>query len=156
KAEADMAILQDLIRSIRDLRADSKVEPKIKTPVRVHAGAAVCELIRANSGMVERLASADSIEFVQESLAQQTSVRAAPQFEVAIVYEQKIDTAAERERLTKELKKLEGQLANAERQLGNGQFLSKAPGHVVDGLRKQEAELKILLAKVRGALDKLG
>jgi valyl-tRNA synthetase len=155
RAEADMATLQDLIRSIRDLRADSKVEPKVKTPVRVHAGATVRELIGANRGMVERLASAESIEFVQESLAQQAGVRATPQFEVAIVYEQKIDTAAERERLTKELKKLEGQQANAQRQLGNEQFLGKAPAHVVDGLRKQEAELKILLAKVRGALDKL-
>jgi valyl-tRNA synthetase len=106
--------------------------------------------------MVERLASAESIEFVQESLAAQTAVRATPQFEVAIVYEQKIDTAAERERLTKEKEKLEGQIANAERQLANERFLSKAPANVVEGLRKQEAENKILLAKAQAALDKLG
>jgi valyl-tRNA synthetase len=156
KAEADMATLQDLIRNIRDLRADSKVEPKIKTPVRVHAAEGVCELIRANRAMVEQRAPAESIEFVQESLAQQGGVRATPQFEVAIVYEQKIDTAAERERLTKDFKKIEAQMANMERQLENQQFLAKAPAHVVEGLRKQLDEQRILLAKLRAALDKLG
>jgi len=44
-----------------------------------------------------------------------------------LVYEQKVDVAAERERLTKELTKLESELANADRQLGNQQFLAKAP-----------------------------
>ena len=156
RAEADMATLQALIRSIRDLRADSKVEPKVKTPVRVHAGDSVAKLIAGNRGMVERLASAESIEFAPQSLAEGAGVRTTPQFEVAIVYEQKIDVAAERDRLSKEFKKLEGQIANAQRQLGNGQFLAKAPAHVVEGLRKQESELKILLAKVRGTLDKLG
>ena len=156
RAETEMATLQDLIRNIRDLRADSKVEPKLKTPVRVRASATITELIGANRGMVERLASAETIEFVQGSLAEQTSVRATSQFEVAIVYEQKIDVAAERERLTKEIKKIEAQIANMERQLDNPQFLTKAPAHVVEGLRKQLAELKILLAKLRAALDTLG
>ena len=42
-----------------------------------------------------------------------------------------------------------------ERQLANQQFLSKAPAHVVEGLRKREAELKVLLQKSRDALDSL-
>ncbi|HEY6274199.1 MAG TPA: valine--tRNA ligase [Terriglobales bacterium] len=156
RAEAGMATLQELIRNIRDLRADSKVEPKIKTPVRIHAPAAVSDLVSANRGMVERLASAEGIEFVHQSLAEGGSVRATSQFEVAIVYEQKIDAAAERDRLGKELKKLEGQLASAQRQLGNEQFLAKAPAHVVDGLRKQEGEVGVLIKKTKAVLDKLG
>jgi valyl-tRNA synthetase len=156
QAEELMAVLQDLIRNIRDLRADMKVEPKIKTPIRVHTGKEVQKLVEENRGMVERLASVQGIEFVRESLAQAAGARATSRFEVAVMYEQKVDVAAERERLTKELKKLEGQLANAQRQLGNEQFLSKAPANVVDGLRKQEAELKIVVRKVRAALGNLG
>ncbi len=72
-----------------------------------------------------------------------------------MVYEQKIDVAAERERLNKEIEKLERELGNALRQLANQQFLSKAPAHVVEGLRKREAELKILLQKAKDALDSL-
>ena len=43
-----------------------------------------------------------------------------------VVYEQKIDVASERERLSKELKKLETEMANAQRQLSNEQFMAKA------------------------------
>ena len=54
-------------------------------------------------------------------------------FDVAVVYERQIDVAAERERLTKDLAKLEKGLAAAERQLGNEAFMAKAPAHIVDG-----------------------
>ncbi|HEX7159138.1 MAG TPA: hypothetical protein VF214_09000, partial [Edaphobacter sp.] len=43
----------------------------------------------------------------------------------------------------------------AEKQLGNETFMAKAPAHIVEGLRKQAAETKILLDKVRKALDDL-
>jgi len=82
--------------------------------------------------------------------------RTTTKFTIDIVYEQKIDVAAERERLTKELKKLEGEQANGERQLGNEQFLSKAPAQVVEGLRKRKAEVELLIKKIRAALDGLG
>jgi valyl-tRNA synthetase len=88
-------------------------------------------------------------------LAHAAGARTTSKFEVALVYEKKVDKAAERERLEKELSRLEAQLANAQRQLGNEQFLSKAPPKVVEGLRKQEAELKALIAKIKAALDKL-
>jgi valyl-tRNA synthetase len=155
QAEAQMAVLQDLIRNIRDLRADMKVEPKVRTPIRIHAGTEVQKLVEENRGMVERLAGVQGIEFVRESLAQAAGARTTPKFEVALVYEQKVDVAAERDRLTKDLKKLEGQSASAQRQLGNEQFLAKAPANVVDGLRKQAAELSILIEKARAALSKL-
>ena len=74
---------------------------------------------------------------------------------VAVVFEKKIDVAAERERLNKELKKLETELANAQRQLGNENFLSKAPTNVVEGLRKRKGELEVLIPKTRSSLDEL-
>jgi valyl-tRNA synthetase len=76
-----------------------------------------------------------------------------------VVYEKKIDAAVERDRLTKEIKKLESEFANAQRQLGNEGFLAKAPTQVVEGLRRRHAELEQLLPKMGAALkelDKLG
>src|SRR5262249_19199021 len=154
--EEQMATLQDLIVSIRNLRAEMKVEPKTKTPVRIHTSADIQKLIEENLGMVERLATVESIEFVSTSLAQVAGARTTAKFEVVLVFERKVDDAAGRERLSKELKRLEGQLANTQRQLGNQQFLSKAPAHVVEGLRKQEAELKLLIEKIKKSLDNLG
>jgi valyl-tRNA synthetase len=155
RAEEQMALLQELIVAVRNLRAEMSVPQKEKTPVRIHAGGDVKKLVDENRGMVERLANINGIEFTHVSLAHTAGARTTSKFEVALVYEKKIDKAAERERLEKELSPLEAQLANAQRQLGNEQFLSKAPQKVVEGLRKQEAELKALIAKIKAALDKL-
>ncbi|HWX53961.1 MAG TPA: valine--tRNA ligase [Verrucomicrobiae bacterium] len=155
EAELEMTILQDLIASIRNMRAEMKVEPKVKTPVRIHADGMVHTLVSENQWMVERLAGVEGIGFADASLAQAPGARTTPRFEVALVYEQKMDVAAERERLTKELKKLEGELANAERQLENAQFLAKAPASVVEGIRRRKAEVELLIAKIRAALDGL-
>ena len=65
-----------------------------------------------------------------------------------------IDVPAERERLTKDIAKYEKGLAAAERQLGNEGFLAKAPAHVVEGLKKQEAETRLLLEKAQAALSR--
>ena len=64
-----------------------------------------------------------------------------------MIYEKKIDVAAERERLKKELEKIEKEMANGQRQLGNEQFLAKAPAKVVEGMRKRAQELEVLREK---------
>lgn len=156
RAEEEMALLQDLIVSVRNLRAELKVEPRMKTPIRIHSSAEVQALITQNRGMIERLANVEGVQFVPQSLANAHGARSTPKFEVVLIYERKVDAAAEKERLTKELSKLEAQLANAHRQLGNQQFLSKAPATVVDGLKKQAAETQLLIEKGRQALASLG
>jgi valyl-tRNA synthetase len=54
------------------------------------------------------------------------------------------------------LTKLQGELANADRQLGNQQFLAKAPAQVVEGIRRRQGELHALIEKGKTALAKLG
>ena len=70
-------------------------------------------------------------------------------------YESAMDVPAERDRLTKEIAKYEKGLAAAERQLGNAGFLAKAPANVVEGLKKQESETRLLLEKAKAALEAL-
>jgi valyl-tRNA synthetase len=155
-AEAQMGILQDLIVAVRNIRAEAKVEPKVKTRAQVHSDDGVRSILAANEGMIQRLASVEALEFVDKSLAQTPGARTTPRFEVCILVQQTVDVAAERERLMKEMKKLEGELGNAERQLGNQQFLDKAPPQVIDGVRKRMGEVELLLRKVRSALENLG
>jgi valyl-tRNA synthetase len=76
-------------------------------------------------------------------------------FDVAVVYEKKIDVAAERERSTKDIAKFDKIIASSDRQLNNPGFLAKAPAHIVEGLKKQRDEAKRLLDKARGDLDGL-
>ena len=155
-AESNMSILQDLIVSVRNLRAELKVETKVRVPIEVFAQEpAIRTLIEQNRGAVERQANVESIKFVDASLSKLPGARATARFDVHVIYEKKIDVAAERERLKKELEKAEKEKGNNQRQLSNENFLAKAPAPVVEGLRRRAAELDVLLAKLRSQLDEL-
>ena len=156
-AETEMAILQDLIVSVRNLRAELKVEPKVKLPIEVFAPESeIRRMIEQNRGAVERLAGVEKITFVEESLAKRAGARSTSRFDVHAVYERRIDVAAECERLKKELEKIEKELGNNQKQMGNEQFLAKAPAQVVEGLRTRAAELGVLREKCKSKLAELG
>jgi valyl-tRNA synthetase len=155
-AETEMAILQDLIVSVRNLRAELKVEPKVKTPIEVFAHEpAIRKMIEQNHGAVERLGNVEKITFVEGSIASKAGARSTARFDVHVIYERKIDVAAESERLKKELEKIEKELTNNQKQLGNEQFLAKAPGKVVEGLRTRGQELLVLQEKAKSQLKEL-
>ena len=151
-----MAILQDLIVNVRNLRAELKVEPKIKIPIEVFAHEpAIRKMIENNRGSVERLANVEKITFVEGSLANRAGARGTARFDVHVVYERKIDVAAECERLRKELEKIEKELGNNQRQLGNEQFRAKAPEKIVQGLRSRGQELVVMQEKTKSKLKEL-
>ena len=157
-AETQMAIVQDLIVSVRNLRAELKVEPKLKTPIEIFtAEPDVRVLIEQNQGAVlnDRQANVERLSFASESLAKLPNARPTARFDVRLVYEKKIDAAAEREKLTKELDKLEKEKANGERQLANEGFTAKAPPQVVEKLRGRRAEVEVLIEKLKIQLAKL-
>jgi len=155
-AETEMAILQDLIVNVRNVRAELKVEPKVRVPIVVFVPEpGIRAMIEQNHGAVERLSNVEKIEYVDSSLAKQAGARSTARFDVHVIYERKIDVAAERERLKKELEKLEKEFANNQRQLSNEQFLAKAPAKVVEGLRRREQELIGLREKIKRQLDEL-
>jgi valyl-tRNA synthetase len=155
-AETGMAILQDLIVNVRNVRAELKVEPKVKVPIEIFAPEhAIRSMIEQNRTAVERLANVEKITFVDGSLAKHAGARSTARFDIHVIYERKIDVAAERDRLTKDLDKIEKELANNRRQLSNDQFLAKAPEKVVDGLRRRALELTGLQEKIKSQLTEL-
>jgi len=156
-AETHMAVLQDLIVSVRNLRAELKVEPKVKVPIQTYAHEPqVHELIAQNQSAVERLANVETVGLTNHPLADTLGARRTAHFDVMVIYEKKINLAAERERLTKDLEKIEREIANGQRQLGNEQFLSKAPAHVVEGIRKRARDLGVEQEKIKSQLTALG
>jgi valyl-tRNA synthetase len=155
--ETEMAILQDLIVSVRNLRAELKVDAKMKVPIEVYTqDPATRALVEQNRGAVERLANVEGVTYVDTSLAKKAGARSTARFDVHLIYERKIDVAAERARLQKELERIEKEIANKERQLSNQQFLSRAPAKVVEDMRRGLEELKILRDKIKRQLDELG
>jgi valyl-tRNA synthetase len=150
-AEIDMRVLQELIETVRALRKDLGVEEKVAAPIQLSRYQIPADCL----SFVQRLARVSEVIPV-DKLNESASSRSTFNFDVAVLYERKIDVTAERERLIKELTRFEKEASNAERQLTNDGFLAKAPSNVVDGLRRRAGELNVLIPKVRAALDSLG
>jgi valyl-tRNA synthetase len=156
-AETEMAIVQDLIVSVRNLRAELKVETKAKVPIEFFTQEPeIRALVEENRIALERLANIDEIRFMDSSLEKLAGARHTARFDVRLVYEKKIDTTAECVRLKKELDKIEKGIETGKRQLANENFLAKAPANVVENLRKQQTELGVLQQKTRSKLNELG
>ncbi len=156
-AETEMAIVQDLIVSVRNIRAELKIEPKQKLAIEVFADGDIRSLDRAQpwrGGDGWRMWKA--LPSCESSLAKAAGARSTARFDVRVLYERKIDAAAERDRLSKELTRLTQELTRATAQLSNEAFLAKAPAHVVEGLKKRKGEVEVLVQKANEALGELG
>jgi valyl-tRNA synthetase len=149
-----MITLQELIVTIRGLRKELAVPEKEATPIQLHASDSVSKLTSVNADMLARLARVSRVEIVAAALAG-ANARSTATFDVAVLYERQIDVAAERERLTKDLAKYNKGLEAADKQLGNEGFIARAPAHIVEGLRKQQAETIALKEKAEAALAAL-
>jgi len=155
-AETEMAILQDLIVAVRNIRAELKIEPKQKLMIEIHADPEIRSLIERDRTSLERMANVESVSFVDASLANAAGARSTARFDVRVIYERKIDVAVERERLNKELAKMTGEMDGTTAQLSNDEFLTKAPEKVVNRLKQRKTELEVLIAKAKSALAELG
>jgi valyl-tRNA synthetase len=153
-AQVEMNTIQTLIVETRALRKEAGIEEKTAAPIELRIDPAVRHSVERGHEIVERLGKVSEVRFV-EQITPGLPLRTRFYFDVAVVYERTIDVAAERDRLTKDIAKYEKGLAAAERQLSNEGFLSKAPAHVVEGLKKQESETRLLLEKAQAALQSL-
>jgi valyl-tRNA synthetase len=66
-----------------------------------------------------------------------------------------IDLAAERERLSKEIGKLEQEIEKIDARFANEQFMAKAPEEVVEENRERRAEAEATALKLKAALRRL-
>jgi valyl-tRNA synthetase len=151
-SEAQMAQLQSLIVSVRAARKDAGVPERESIPILLRTEDAA--VFQQNLATIQRLARVTTLEVVAQ-LPEGLAHRATPSFDVAVVYEKPVDTKAERERLSKDLAKLEKEKENSDRQLTNKSFLAKAPASVVEGIRRRNAELTTLIERTRAALEGL-
>jgi valyl-tRNA synthetase len=150
----EMALLQSIITEVRALRKEIGAEEKATVPIELRIEENSKPIAEENRDIIERIARVSEVRIVDQ-ISAGLPKHSTPAFDVAVIYERTIDIPVERERHTKDIAKYEKGLAAAERQLGNEAFIQKAPPHIVEGLKKQEAETRLLLEKARAALASL-
>ena len=151
KSEADVAELKSLIGACRNLRGEMNISPAQRMPLIASGNAAQ---LKKFAPYIAGLAKLSEVQVVDEISGEEL----AP---VAIVGEQRlmlkveIDIAAERERLSKEIARLEGEIVKAHAKLGNESFVARAPAAVVAQEKDRLANFSATVDKLKQQLAKL-
>jgi valyl-tRNA synthetase len=153
-AEREMELLQKMIVSTRNLRVQLKIEPKEILQGTLHSGGAAYQVASENTDSLRKLARID-LKLSREKAPESGVVkRSTPEFDLVLdVAAEKIE--AVRQGLEKEIANLEGLVASTQKRLGNDNFVSRAPAHVVEEARVKLAEYEAKLAKSQEALAAL-
>ena len=155
-SEKHFQTLQELIVTARNAKAEMGVQTQKPSLQVASEDLRVLELFRSQQEAILRLAGLQALNFTRGRLsADSGGVRATPGFDIRVFHEAVIDREAERARLRKEKEKLEKALAQAQKQLENQEFMSRAPRDVVRGVEHRHAELTTQLRRVVDSLKKL-
>jgi valyl-tRNA synthetase len=155
-AETEIGFVVDLISEIRSVRTEVNVAGGAQVElVIVSSKPAIHTIVRNWDAMIVRQARASSIRFAEVAPPQSAQIVVRGET-IAMPLAGLIDLGAEKARLTKELGKLDGEIAGVERKLFNPDFVAKAPEEVIEENRERIAEAKARQAKIRDALDRLG
>ena len=157
RAERDMAMLQDLVVKIRNVRAEAAIDPSRRIEVLVHAESARnAKLVEEQAELVAALVRAERVAVVDGFAPELVSARGVVRgLEVAIPLAGLLDFDAERTRLAKELKKIEAELTARNRKLANESFLERAPADVVEKERAIQQEFLEKKRRIEATLSTL-
>uniref|UniRef100_E6PSL5 valine--tRNA ligase n=1 Tax=mine drainage metagenome TaxID=410659 RepID=E6PSL5_9ZZZZ len=154
-AEAEIAAFKQLVDACRNLRGELGVSPAQRLPLLARGDVALIErhrpALQALAKLSEVRVFADEAAWKAATQSAPTSALGATQFALFV----EVDVAAERDRLGKEVLRLQGEIAKAQGKLGNASFVDRAPPAVVAQERQRMADFQTLLAKVQEQLDRL-
>jgi valyl-tRNA synthetase len=154
KAEAWVGQLKSLVEACRALRGEMEISPAQRVPLVVSGDPA---LLREYAPALKALAKLSDVEIVAE-LATDRNAAAAPVLVVGdyrLMLKIEVDLAAERERLSKEIARLENEIVKANSKLSNAGFVERAPANVVAQERERLSGFAGTLEKVKTQLASL-
>ncbi len=138
EAEREMDAIIDVVRAVRNVRAEMNIAPKVALSLRVGKGPAG-PVVAANEDLVRRLAGLGGVEY-DGSPDGGAATAVAAGTEVSMPVAEHVDLGAEASRLKKQLGRLDKEIGRISKKLDDPSFLQKAPEHIVDGERDKHAE----------------
>jgi len=158
EAEAEMGPIMEMVRAIRNARAEYEVEPSRTIAAIVVAGGKA-ELVRSHADILARLARIDpaqlSIETALQLKPRQALALVVSGYEVYLPLAGLVDIDRERARLKGEVSSVGREIERCGKLLENAGFVSKAPAEVVDKERAKLEDLKLRLVKLTDRLNAL-
>jgi valyl-tRNA synthetase len=154
-AEADMALIQEIIVAARNIRAEMKIDQKRKVAAELSStDGAVRRLAEQNLDALTRLGVLSEIQISAGTLnSDGAAVRSTAKFDLRIAYVDAIDKPAEIAKLQKEIERLSKDVETKKARLADETFTSKAPAKVVDDfkatLASREAEYQKLVERLK-------
>jgi valyl-tRNA synthetase len=154
-AERVMDSVVELVRSIRNIRAEHKVEPSKWIEARVYTGELLSSLT-SQTNMIEVLAKARPLAILDRQERECTKdtdlVVVLKESEVVVPLAGMVDRLAEEQRLMKESREIKERISQLEARLSDKAFLSKAPSQVV---QKERQKLSMLEDKLNRLIQEL-
>jgi valyl-tRNA synthetase len=155
KADAWMARLKAIVGQCRALRSEMNLSPATRVPLYTHGDAAfvasAAPLLKALVKLSDVRAFDDEAAFAQATALAPVAV----QGELRLALHVEVDVAAERERLAKEIARLQAEIAKANAKLGNEGFVARAPAAVVEQERQRLAEFTAVLRRLKDQASRL-
>jgi valyl-tRNA synthetase len=154
EADAWMGELQKLIDATRNLRGEMNLSPAQKAPLFIAASAEQQAKLRAFAPYLKTLAKLSEVT-VGAALPDAVGAPVQVVGDISLMLKVEIDVKAERERLGKEIARLQGEINKANGKLNNENFVAKAPPAVIEQEKKRVAEFSGTLDKLQVQLNAL-
>ena len=158
EAERVMGSVIEIVRSIRNIRAQYKVKPTKWIEAQVYAGGLLSSLV-AQTNMMEMLAKARPLAILdrqkRKSARDTDLVLVLKEAEVLVPLAGIVDWLAEEQRLMKESREIKERMAQLEARLSDKAFLSKAPSQVVEKEKQKLSMFEDKLNRLNQELSQL-
>ncbi|MCI7505098.1 MAG: valine--tRNA ligase [Coriobacteriaceae bacterium] len=158
EAERTITMVTDTVSAVQASRSRYGISPKQTMKVAVKcASAEEAQLIEAQRNLVVSMGNLESLLVgVDVEKPAESSVTLASGLEIFVILTGLVDFDAERTRLKKELKGLEGDVAKFSKKLSNPGFLAKAAPEIIEKDRAKLADLSDKLERVKEQLAEIG
>ncbi|WP_372634535.1 valine--tRNA ligase [Fodinibius sp.] len=149
--------IQRIISAVRNIRAEFNLSPNDDIDLLINAGdEQAAGALRNNEWIFRKLQRIDALEVRADLSKPETSASAVVEgTEIFVPLKGFVDLDKERERIRKEIDRLQGFLKSIEGKLNNDGFVNNAPEEVVQRERDKKADTVTNLEKLRGILREL-
>jgi valyl-tRNA synthetase len=147
----------EIVRAVRNARAQYRVESSHWVEVLIHAGE-LAPSLGSYVEVIQTLARARPVTFIErrpEGLsADQNLVLVLTETEVVLPMASMLDVTVEKERLEQEITRSQSDVARLEALLGEKAFLARAPAAVVEKQKQNLAQSRDKLVRLGEQLDR--